>query len=103
MGRIYKSGDRISTSIVVNTSLHRRVRELTGFNFGGFSHFLEISLSAILPFVESYYMKHEKEFKSCDNVLFSIANDKTDFDYEMIGRKVVAAIQEKTKEVYNGK
>ncbi|MDR2344718.1 MAG: hypothetical protein LBE18_01490 [Planctomycetaceae bacterium] len=103
-GLLNKAGDKVRTSLIINAEVHHRVRELTGFEFGGFSHFLELSLRSFLPFVESYYLAHKKKFKNFDNVLLSIAKDtETEFDYEALGRKMVSLIQEKTKEVFDGK
>lgn len=104
LSTLNKAGNKVRTSLIINSEVHRRIRVLTGFYFGGFSHFLDISLRVLLPFVESYYLEHKKEFNNFDNILLSIAEDtKTEFDYELIGQQVVSAIREKTKEVFDGK
>ncbi|MDR2168832.1 MAG: hypothetical protein LBP59_01660 [Planctomycetaceae bacterium] len=102
--KIDKSGKKVRTSLIVNADVHRRIRELTGFDYGGFSHFLDISLRVMLPFVELYHAQHKREFRDFDkNILLSIADDnKTKFDYEAIGQQVVSAIRTKTKEVFDG-
>jgi hypothetical protein len=100
MGQFNKKGDKYTTSIVISRDVHRRIRELTGFDQGGFTHLIEVSLSVLLPLVESYNAKH-KRISIYDNILQLLADDSTtEFDYEKIGREFVSTLRKKTKEVF---
>jgi hypothetical protein len=88
--------EKHKSSFVVDKKIHRRIRELTDFNHGGFAVFLNTSLRVFLPFVESYYLERKRSLKGRD-VLQSIIDDvETQFDYETIGRNFVSAIQGQT-------
>jgi hypothetical protein len=106
MSKDNKIDDKITTSIVINKRVHRRIRELMGFNHGGFPKFLDASLRVLLPFIESYCLEHKVKFDE-KNIILTIADDtETKFDYEMIGRQVVSSFRkkrEKNKEVLYGK
>jgi hypothetical protein len=92
---------KLTTSIVFDKKVHRRIRELTDFNHGGFSVLLNTSLRVFLPFVEMYYLEHKRSLKDCD-VLQTIFDDfGTRFDYETIGRNFVLAIRDQTKKGFN--
>ncbi|MDR2704303.1 MAG: hypothetical protein LBC02_00850 [Planctomycetaceae bacterium] len=98
------SDDRVRSSMVLSYKMHRRIRELTGFEHGGFTRFLEASLELFLPLVETYYEQHKNEIQSC-SVLRSLRDD-TDLmsEYEAIGRAIVKKFHERKKGgFHNGK
>jgi hypothetical protein len=97
MSKNNQSGDKFVTSIYIDKDVHYRIRELMGFNHGGFPKFLDVSLRVLLPFIESYCSKHKRNWKN-KNILLTIADDtETDFDYELIGRQVISVFREKVR------
>jgi hypothetical protein len=96
--------DRFVTSVSISWKVHRRIRELTDFDHGGFSRFVEASLNSFLPLVEMYYLHNKQERRS--RHVFRSLQEKTDFvsEYDEIGREIVKEfIKRKKGGFHNGK
>ncbi|MDR0391955.1 MAG: hypothetical protein LBH59_08620 [Planctomycetaceae bacterium] len=102
--KVNDNTDRFITSVNISWKVHHRIRELTGFDHGGFSRFVEASLNSFLPLVEMYYSNHKHEKKS--RQVFLALQEKTDYisEYEAIGREIIKEfIKRKKGGFHNGK